>query len=113
MHFFLHIPDLHALSFSTFAKYYHANTVAYEEFSNDTCDGTCRRFHYCAAARQDYRQFDACILGEEISDDDGGNDTGGVSGLGSGHRSAVAVLPVALALDAVQRRCSGSFFGFP
>ncbi len=57
----------------TFAKYYSANTVAHEEYSNETCDANCRRYHYCAAAHQDYGHFDSCILGEDIvEEEDGG-----------------------------------------
>ncbi len=65
----------------TFARYYSANTVAHEEYSNETCDANCRRYHYCAAAHQDYGHFDSCILGEDIVEEDGGGGANAVSGL--------------------------------
>ncbi len=45
----------------TFSKYYLANTVAYEAYSASVCDADCRRYHYCAMAKQDYGTFNDCI----------------------------------------------------
>merc|ERR1719320_1264252 len=45
----------------TFKKYYAANTVNYEQATDETCDGRCLAYHYCAALKQDYVDFDLCV----------------------------------------------------
>ena len=50
--------------------------MAYEDYSAGVCDPICRRYHYCAAAAQNYDRFDSCVGGEDVDfgdlDDNGG-----------------------------------------
>ena len=45
-----------------FKKYYSANTVRFEEASEETCNATCHVYHYCAMSEQDYGRYEDCIL---------------------------------------------------
>lgn len=50
-----------------FADYYFANTVRYEEATEETCDPTCHLFHYCAMSELEYAAFEECVAPTEVT----------------------------------------------
>jgi len=45
-----------------FKKYYKANTVMFEEATEENCDATCMRYHFCALYQLDYQEFEDCVV---------------------------------------------------
>ena len=52
----------HSIHFPTrmFAKYYHANSVNYDEYLEYNCTDSCQRTQYCSIVKQRYDEFEDC-----------------------------------------------------
>ena len=52
----------HSIHFPTrmFTKYYHANSVNYDEHLEYNCTESCQRTQYCSIVKQRYEEFEDC-----------------------------------------------------